>query len=457
MKLRYRRLIYLSFFAVFFVATPVLIMYASGYRYSLKKNLVEKTGILYLESKPKDAQIFINGKYLDKTPARFTAMLPDKYAVEVRKDGYHSWNKDIEIYSNLSTFYKNIILFKQALPISLIEGEVNLFQASPDGSRILYSIRNESSEDIKLINTKTDASFSVNKILLKNFSKIEFVEWASSGNKVLIKQLVGDFNKYLIIDLDNLETKELFDITRTEFEKISWDRNNDNYLYGLRQSVLYRIDLINKQAEIIIPESVSDYQALGNNIYYVSNRPDGSYLKKRTLENGRLGQEKIIKLPRQSDFGIKISNQRLFLLDQKSDDLFVIDINLFEQDNLADYLILQEKAKSFDLSPDESRLLFNNDFEIFSYDFLKKEKMILNRFSNPLETLAWHPAGHYLFFLTSQELHAMEIDSLSQKNNDVVLAKLEIIRNFAADGLGKKIYLLGKNGNQQGIFVLEIQ
>jgi len=60
MKLRYRRLIYSTFIFIFVILTPIIILYTSGYRYNFKKRTIEKTGILYLESKPKDALILIN-------------------------------------------------------------------------------------------------------------------------------------------------------------------------------------------------------------------------------------------------------------------------------------------------------------------------------------------------------------------------------------------------------------
>ena len=127
MTLRYRRIIYLVFIAVFLIIAPIITLYSTGYRYNFKKNKIEKTGILNIDSQPRGALIYLNGQYQNKTPARFTNLLPDRYQVKVEKDGYYPWQKDLEVKSNLTTFAKDIVLFKQNLPVNIVAGEINIF------------------------------------------------------------------------------------------------------------------------------------------------------------------------------------------------------------------------------------------------------------------------------------------------------------------------------------------
>ena len=48
MNLRYRRMLYLAFIAVFLAAAPLIILYAAGYRYNFKRQKIEKTRIIYI-------------------------------------------------------------------------------------------------------------------------------------------------------------------------------------------------------------------------------------------------------------------------------------------------------------------------------------------------------------------------------------------------------------------------
>ena len=154
MNLKYRRILYLSFFAIFLAIAPALIIYSTGYRYNLKKNKFEKTGILYLDSMPKGAEIYFDEKYQGQTPARFSRLLPDQYLVEIKKNGYSFWQQKLEIKSNLTTFKRDVILFKKNLPINIINGEINILSLVPDQEKIIYSVINRGIEELKIYNLK---------------------------------------------------------------------------------------------------------------------------------------------------------------------------------------------------------------------------------------------------------------------------------------------------------------
>jgi len=91
MNITIRRLIAAVFIISFAISAPLLLLYASGYRYSLKKTKLEKTGALIIKSEPTGAKIFLNEEEMpDKTPARISNILPDDYLITVSKQGYYS-------------------------------------------------------------------------------------------------------------------------------------------------------------------------------------------------------------------------------------------------------------------------------------------------------------------------------------------------------------------------------
>ena len=143
----------------------MLILYTTGYRYNFKKHKIEKTGILYIDSRPKNALVYINNKYKDDTPIRLIRMLPDRYQVRVEKDGFYSWNKELEVRSNLTTFSRDIILFKKNLPINIIEGQINILVISPDQEKIIYSLIKDNLEELRLYNINNK-----NDLLIKQFN-----------------------------------------------------------------------------------------------------------------------------------------------------------------------------------------------------------------------------------------------------------------------------------------------
>lgn len=77
-----------------------VIAYARGYRFDVEKRLVRATGIISATSTPKAAKIYINGELKGVTDTNIT-LPPDNYLVEIKKEGYTSWSKKINLKGEL--------------------------------------------------------------------------------------------------------------------------------------------------------------------------------------------------------------------------------------------------------------------------------------------------------------------------------------------------------------------
>ena len=96
MKILLRIILLLLFFTTLFL----IISYARGYRFDFAKRSVKSTGIISVTSNPKAAKIFINSELKGVTDTNLT-LTPDNYLVEVKKDGYTSWSKKINLKGEL--------------------------------------------------------------------------------------------------------------------------------------------------------------------------------------------------------------------------------------------------------------------------------------------------------------------------------------------------------------------
>jgi len=457
MPLKYRRILYLTFITAFFVITPVLVMYTAGYRYNFKKNIIEKTGILYLDSSPDNAQIYINGRFKDETPTRFTKLLPDEYLVEVVKEGYHSWEKKVKIESNLTTFNQDIVLFKKNLPINIVSGEINILAISPDQKIIVYSKIQGTSEELRFKNLKNDSDLLIEKFNLQNYNQLEFIQWSPGQNKALIRKVIGEFNQYLIIDIETLRTKELFDITRLNFSKLIWDDLNDNILYGLRNAVLHQIDLINNSTQSLLSANISDFRIRGEEIYFITKIVNESFLNKTILKDREIDEIEKIKLPSPSEFTLQPTARGfLVLLDENNNDLFIITSSSFDISDLSNSIILQDKAKKIVWSKDRNNLLLYTDFEISTFTFDNSQKNLITRYGEQINQVIWHPDEKYIIFQIANNIKAIEIYGQESKN-DTTLTELSEIEGVVIDNVGENLYFKGSAGSQQGIYQLEIQ
>ena len=93
-------IIKLIFFVLFITVLATVIAYARGYRLDIENRSVKSTGIISATSSPKAAKIYVNGELKGVTDTNLT-LPPENYLVEIKKEGYTSWSKKINLKGEL--------------------------------------------------------------------------------------------------------------------------------------------------------------------------------------------------------------------------------------------------------------------------------------------------------------------------------------------------------------------
>ncbi|TSC55204.1 MAG: hypothetical protein LiPW30_670 [Parcubacteria group bacterium LiPW_30] len=96
---------YLSI-VIFLIAVPVLVLYTTGYRFG--EGIISKTGGISVYLSPSGSSLYINGKFNDTlgflSRSFFVQDLKvGSYSIEVKKEGYYSWKKNIVVYPKIVT------------------------------------------------------------------------------------------------------------------------------------------------------------------------------------------------------------------------------------------------------------------------------------------------------------------------------------------------------------------
>lgn len=101
----------LVIFTVFVLVLIAVIAYARGYRFNFREGTISSTGIISVNSSPRPAKVYINGVLQGATDTNLT--LPyGKYTVEVKKEGYSSWKKEVSLKGEL-VMSLNALLFSR--------------------------------------------------------------------------------------------------------------------------------------------------------------------------------------------------------------------------------------------------------------------------------------------------------------------------------------------------------
>lgn len=136
-----RKRLIIFFGIIFFISllTFVVIKIAQGYRPDLTTKTLRPTGLLVATSIPDGAQLWINGKLRSATNNTLS-LSPDEYLVEIKKDGFTSWKKNLLIEKGL-VVKTEAYLFSTYPDLKALTftGAANPL-LSPDGQKVVFGV-----------------------------------------------------------------------------------------------------------------------------------------------------------------------------------------------------------------------------------------------------------------------------------------------------------------------------
>ena len=133
---------------IIFVAILIaVIAIARGYRFSTKEKTLSPTGILVASSFPDGSMILVNGELKGATNSNII-LTPGNYDVEIKRDGYSSWKKNLKIKGEL-VIKADALLFPQNPTLSPVTSlGVSRAVSSVSGDKIvIFSETNNAEKD----------------------------------------------------------------------------------------------------------------------------------------------------------------------------------------------------------------------------------------------------------------------------------------------------------------------
>ncbi|TSC95431.1 MAG: Uncharacterized protein Athens101410_562 [Parcubacteria group bacterium Athens1014_10] len=476
MEFKKHRFLYLIFVFIFLISAPLVIFYASGWRYDFKRNKITKTGSFAINTFPAEAKVYINGKSQKQsifkkimfykkifktrqlgglTPSLLTNFVPDEYLVEIKKENYQTWQKKLIIEKEKTTIIKNADLFLEKPEIELLtEKNIISQKMSPDQKKIAYlseDKKNYSLEVIDLKNKKTN-------ILYQSPSLESLISWSPDGENILIKEKSGD---YLVIFLYNskktLSLKEFLPTNNPPplfFEKkwrgVKW--KNNSTILGLLGDDLYQINLIQKTSQFLYKIKNSDYLIKNNNLYYFSNLGGQTYLEEVNLSSKKIYP--VTALPYSENYKfINITSVLIGAINEKNNFLFLINPLIREENK---NIILKAEAKKWQFDSSDNLLIYNNDFEISIFNLKEKKKEIITRRSEEIGEAIFYYLSNSIIFDSKNSIYAIETDK-RDRQNIFQLISVKKINDFYISDSPKILYLIGEIENKKGLYKITIQ
>ncbi len=102
--------------SIFIIAIPVLFLYVTGYRIGKGYSLVT-TGGIYIHPWNIRGDVYINNKPISQTTFLqkdhlIQSLMPNTYTIELARDGYSSWKKNVSVHKQIVTEISPFLITK---------------------------------------------------------------------------------------------------------------------------------------------------------------------------------------------------------------------------------------------------------------------------------------------------------------------------------------------------------
>lgn len=223
----------ISLIVLFFIISPLVLLYTAGYRYDWKTGEVRETGVISIDIKPVDATVMLNGVVINKQmPIRLANRAPGRYTLTIQKPGYHTLTKDIEVESKQTTYVRDVPLFKDTLPEEIFDATIDestQISLSYDGTFALEMSPSSSTQKhiytariVDLITQETISQFTFSA------STTPHGEWSPTSAFGMVRSFYDDTYTYHLFDANKKQAISSYVQKTTSTPAHEWQLKNTN-------------------------------------------------------------------------------------------------------------------------------------------------------------------------------------------------------------------------------------
>ncbi|HEU4913952.1 MAG TPA: PEGA domain-containing protein [Candidatus Saccharimonadales bacterium] len=197
------------------IMTAVILLY-QAYGFGIKNGEVIQNGLVFVSSRPRPADVYINGVLSEKTTNSRLLLPAGQYTFKMQREGYRTWQRAVPIEGGSVSRFDYPVLF----PVKLTTAKVatyasapSLWTQSPDRRWAL--VQNPAAYNVfdmyDLDSPKAEATqLSLPTTIFNSSTGVhgwELVKWSSNNRHVLLKHLTDDngtkASEYILVDRED--------------------------------------------------------------------------------------------------------------------------------------------------------------------------------------------------------------------------------------------------------------
>ncbi|NLA08261.1 MAG: hypothetical protein GX873_01005 [Parcubacteria group bacterium] len=455
-----RRVIFYVAVFVFIIISSLIVAYSWGYRFDKEKRELVLTGGLYLKTNVSKPQIYLDGEFLENaTPGLLNSgiflsnLLPDIHQIEVKKNNYFSWQKNVEVKSQMVTTFFSVVLLPQnplitdIYKIATITTETTTPKIITEDVVDFLPLNNnkEIIVQIKESATTTNAILKIHNYLNKNTNSSSNSDVEIYRQKLAKKENLNLIPNLKINDSDGNEI--IFDLTKNKIKTYYlWQRINPENLINLSSEIADTFKLKNPIQKIVFyPNIENKYIVLsGKDLYFIDFDKNEAIKKVTNVLDFFIRDYSLFWLDYNgSVFGYNLildNSTPLGIIELKKDiaikkaDIshsnqiaLLFDDNVLYLFKAGEDIEKKENVFNFSFSPDNRKLAYINDknelrveflTDINSGDVLRKkgDNILITKTKNSNEKIGWYSDSEHLIIQSGSKIYFAEIDDRDKIN-----------------------------------------
>lgn len=445
MTKRTRRILLSILLVVFFILVSFFIFYSQGYRFDFEQKKIVKTGGIYVKTIQSGIEVYLDDKLKEKINPIFKStlirsILPKTHGLQLKKEGFYDWDKNLEVQEGIVTEIRNAYLFPQdpkKEKVLAAKTSIEDFYFSPNQKKALL-VKKDAGIEILDINSGEITPIQKKIYTLKN------LKWSHNSKMILIEHGSRDAPQWLLI---NLENNQEFSLSLLgDIKEVFWPKQSAEYFYFLKKvaqkNTLFKYEIGKTPESLLI--GINSFGLGSNNLFWIDN---GGFLLKGSLDGKsaeKLMENKITDFKTTDTYQlIELSSSKLALI-KNQNTFYLIQNKKLEK--------IADGIKEIKISRDAKKILYFGNRELWVMwleeylvqPFRKEgEKEMVMRLSQKISDVQFFErTGEHLIYRVANQIKIAELDSRDKRN---VVDLINASGKFYYNNSDKNLYFLDQN------------
>ncbi|HEX5447739.1 MAG TPA: PEGA domain-containing protein [Candidatus Saccharimonadales bacterium] len=277
------------------LGTVIIVYGANGYGINTKTGQIVENGLLFVDSKPGAAEIYLNGQDRHKTTSARLILPAATYTLTLKRTGYRDWSRTFVLEGQSVARYVYPFLMPQTPHLSTLKSYTSkppIITESPDRHWLL--VQSSSANGIGPVFDQYDTTTldkttpAVSQIampagILNDYSaksKLSVVEWSTDNNNLLLKHNYSGGTEFVVFNRthpdQSFNVNRIFNVNPTAVNFFN-KKASQLYVYDKTDGSLRLGDVKSKSLDAPILTQVLAYKPYGSDlITYVTNKDEPS-------------------------------------------------------------------------------------------------------------------------------------------------------------------------------------